>query len=69
VLQQCLTLHTIFTCSIVLPLNTVLPLCPRCVLSPGKVCDEEHMAMDIKLMKAANINAVRCSHYPNDSRW
>lgn len=35
----------------------------------GKVCDEDHMVRDIKLMKAANINAVRCSHYPNDQRW
>ncbi|WIA37008.1 hypothetical protein OEZ86_013994 [Tetradesmus obliquus] len=35
----------------------------------GKVCDEDHMTVDIKLMKAANINAVRCSHYPNDQRW
>ena len=27
------------------------------------------MEQDISLMKAANINAVRCSHYPNDPRW
>ncbi len=27
------------------------------------------MLTDIHLMKAANINAVRTSHYPNDPRW
>jgi beta-galactosidase len=27
------------------------------------------MEQYIALMKAANINAVRCSHYPNDPRW
>jgi len=27
------------------------------------------MARDIELMKRANINAVRTSHYPNDPRW
>jgi beta-galactosidase len=52
-----------------LRLNNVLLRCPRGVPALGKVCDQEHMTMDIKLMKAANINAVRCSHYPNDSRW
>ena len=27
------------------------------------------MLLDIKLMQEANINAVRCSHYPNAARW
>lgn len=27
------------------------------------------MVKDIKLMKQSNINTVRTSHYPNDSRW
>ena len=35
----------------------------------GKVVDEELMLKDIKTMKQFNINAVRTSHYPNDSRW
>ena len=30
---------------------------------------EERMLQDILLMKQANINAVRTSHYPNVSRW
>lgn len=29
----------------------------------------ERMVQDITLMKQANINAVRCAHYPNDPRW
>jgi beta-galactosidase len=29
----------------------------------------ERMTQDIMLMKRANINAVRTSHYPNDTRW
>lgn len=33
------------------------------------VVSEETMRKDIALMKAANINAVRTSHYPNDPRW
>jgi beta-galactosidase len=40
-----------------------------CVSYAGKVVGEEHMIRDILLMKAANMNAVRCSHYPNTSRW
>jgi beta-galactosidase/beta-glucuronidase len=35
----------------------------------GKTITEETMIADIKLMKQFNINAVRTSHYPNDSRW
>ncbi|MBP2830662.1 DUF4981 domain-containing protein [Aquimarina sp. U1-2] len=35
----------------------------------GKVVTEELMLKDIKTMKQFNINAVRTSHYPNDSRW
>ncbi|WP_334183442.1 glycoside hydrolase family 2 TIM barrel-domain containing protein [Novosphingobium sp.] len=33
------------------------------------VISEETMRRDIELMKAANVNAVRTSHYPNDPRW
>ncbi len=33
------------------------------------VVSEATMRRDIALMKAANINAVRTSHYPNDPRW
>jgi hypothetical protein len=59
------------TCSIHINTQlTAMLCCPTCCHhQPGKVCDEDHMTMDIKLMKAANINAVRCSHYPNDNRW
>jgi beta-galactosidase len=35
----------------------------------GHVVSEESMLLDIRLMKEFNINAVRTSHYPNDSRW
>jgi len=35
----------------------------------GHALSVERMVQDIKLMKQANINAVRCSHYPNDPRW
>ncbi|NPA37051.1 MAG: DUF4981 domain-containing protein [Chlorobi bacterium] len=35
----------------------------------GHVVSEESMLQDIKLMKEHNINAVRTSHYPNDSKW
>jgi len=35
----------------------------------GYVTTVEAMERDIMLMKQHNINTVRCSHYPNDSRW
>lgn len=35
----------------------------------ARVMNEERMLQDILLMKQANINAVRTSHYPNVSRW
>ena len=35
----------------------------------AKVMSEELMIKDIKLMKQANINAVRTAHYPNVPRW
>jgi beta-galactosidase len=35
----------------------------------GHAITEERMIQDIKLMKQANINAVRTSHYPNQTRW
>lgn len=35
----------------------------------GHVIDEETMLRDIKLMKAANLNAVRTSHYPFPERF
>ena len=35
----------------------------------GRVMTEEMMLRDILLMKQANINAVRTSHYPNVPRW
>ncbi len=35
----------------------------------GYVMSLERMTRDIVLMKQANINAVRTSHYPNDPRW
>lgn len=34
-----------------------------------RILSEATMRKDIELMKAANINAVRTSHYPNDPRW
>lgn len=34
-----------------------------------RVISEESMRKDIELMKQANVNAVRTSHYPNDPRW
>lgn len=35
----------------------------------GHVPSKEWMIKDISLMKQFNINAVRCSHYPNDPLW
>ncbi len=35
----------------------------------GRVISEESMLEDIQLMKQFNVNAVRTSHYPNDSRF
>ncbi len=35
----------------------------------GHVPSKELMVRDIQLMKEYNINAVRCSHYPNDELW
>ena len=35
----------------------------------GHYQDEETMIKDIALMKSHNINAVRCSHYPEPERW
>lgn len=35
----------------------------------ARVMSEQRMVQDIILMKQANINAVRTSHYPNVSRW
>ena len=35
----------------------------------GHMIDEATMLRDIELMKAANINAVRNSHYPFPARW
>ncbi len=35
----------------------------------ARVMSEELMILDIILMKRANVNAVRTSHYPNVTRW
>ncbi len=35
----------------------------------GHAVPLETMVQDIKLMKQANMNAVRTAHYPNDPRW
>ena len=35
----------------------------------ARVMSEERMLQDLRLMKEANINAVRLSHYPNCPRW
>ncbi|EAR02423.1 glycoside hydrolase family 2 TIM barrel-domain containing protein [Maribacter sp. HTCC2170] len=35
----------------------------------GRALDENSMIQDIKLMKQYNFNAVRTSHYPNQTRW
>lgn len=35
----------------------------------GYVVSEQQMIKELELMKKANINFVRTSHYPNDPRW
>ena len=35
----------------------------------GRTLTSADMVADIRLMKQSNINAVRTSHYPNDTRW
>lgn len=35
----------------------------------GRTISKERMIQDIKLMKQANINAIRTSHYPNTPLW
>lgn len=35
----------------------------------GRAVPAEALLTDIKLMKQFNLNAVRTSHYPNDTRW
>jgi beta-galactosidase len=35
----------------------------------GKYVSRESMERDLRVMKQFNINAVRCSHYPNDPYW
>ena len=35
----------------------------------GRALTEKHMLWDIQFLKQHNINAVRTSHYPNQSRW
>ena len=35
----------------------------------GRAITKEEMLYDIKFMKRNNINAVRTSHYPNQSLW
>ncbi|MBT1166515.1 glycoside hydrolase family 2 TIM barrel-domain containing protein [Bifidobacterium simiarum] len=35
----------------------------------GRAVTEEDMLWDIRFLKRHNINAVRTSHYPNQSRW
>ncbi|TWT91026.1 Beta-galactosidase [Pseudobythopirellula maris] len=35
----------------------------------GHAVSRERMVEDIELLKRANVNAVRTSHYPNDPRW
>ncbi|EJD64774.1 hypothetical protein HMPREF9156_00893 [Scardovia wiggsiae F0424] len=35
----------------------------------GRAITEEDMLWDIRFLKRHNINAVRTSHYPNQSRW
>ena len=38
-------------------------------LHKGRSVTYEQMVQDIKLMKQFNLNAVRCSHYPNIEEW
>ena len=38
-------------------------------VSAGKALTEASMVRDILLFKRHNINACRCSHYPNHTRW
>src|SRR5207302_8862598 len=35
----------------------------------GRAVTRELMEADARLMKQHNVNAVRCSHYPNDPYW
>ena len=35
----------------------------------GRAVTRELMEADVRLMKQFNVNAVRCSHYPNDPYW
>ena len=35
----------------------------------GRAVTRELMEADMRLMKRFNVNAVRCSHYPNDPYW
>ncbi|NJK90926.1 MAG: DUF4981 domain-containing protein [Blastochloris sp.] len=35
----------------------------------GKALSREEMLQDVLMMKRFNVNAVRCSHYPNDPYW
>src|SRR5207253_9490366 len=35
----------------------------------GRAVTRELMEADARLMKRFNVNAVRCSHYPNDPYW
>jgi beta-galactosidase len=35
----------------------------------GAAVTREMMELDARLMKQSNVNAVRCSHYPNDPYW
>src|SRR5262249_18255625 len=35
----------------------------------GAAITREVMELDARLMKQSNVNAVRCSHYPNDPYW
>ncbi|MBD0296015.1 MAG: DUF4981 domain-containing protein, partial [Flavisolibacter sp.] len=35
----------------------------------GQTISREAMLRDVQIMKQYNINAVRCSHYPNDEEW